>query len=246
MDDKVYYVDRNYLEKFFVGLLDGDGSISISLIQQKYFQFTIRIELKFTEANENMLNLFCSELQIGKCFYRKNIFGKKLTIIWVEQSKTGFIKILEILKKYPLLTKIRREQLIVSNWFFQTPCLLTYNRNSFKDLSTPILYYNKDDVLNFSYFSEWLSGFIEAEGSFFINQGKASFNICQNYEEGIILAIKEKFEISSNLNIRLTSSNNTNYLISTSKKSCIINICNHIKKYPLLGEKCKSFNQIID
>lgn len=111
-------LDINYLKKFLVGLLDGDGSIQISLIDDKYFQFTFRIELKYTRANELLLNLFCSKLNIGRCFYYKRDEDANLTIMWSESSKDGIIKIFEILKEYPPLTKIRRDQFIRAQYFF--------------------------------------------------------------------------------------------------------------------------------
>lgn len=192
-----------------------------------------------------MLNLFCFQLGIGRCFYYKKNEDTNTTIIWSESNKDGLIKIFEILNDYPPLTKIKREQLEKAQQFFFNRCINTYKNLIFDKSLKLVDYYDRDKILNLPYFSEWLSGFIEAEGSFYLDTGRPIFNIYQNDELGIILAIKEYFNISSSVIINQAILEKQHYRIQTSKKTCINNICNHISKYPLLGQKYKNFNEVI-
>ena len=57
---------------------------------------------------------------------------------------------------------------------------------------------NQDYSINYSYFNEWLSGFIEAEGCFSIRNNKShSFSIGQNDDIYLLNNIKNFFNISN-------------------------------------------------
>jgi len=110
-------------------------------------------------------------------------------------------------------------------------------------------YINKTDIINRyvkdcfcipSYFSSWLSGFIEAEGCFCIRaNNNHSFSIGQNDDFYLINAIK-KFFLATN-KIRNPSKNF--YLLEVYKKEVLKKINNHCLDYPLLGEKSNSFKK---
>ena len=89
-----------------------------------------------------------------------------------------------------------------------------------------------------NYFNEWLSGFIEAEGSFSLRIRKNhSFNIGQKNEKFLIEYIKTHFKIQSQ--VRCIKPNF--WIIETYRKSTLLNIIEHCDKYPLLGQKYSSF-----
>jgi len=103
------------------------------------------------------------------------------------------LKIFSILAKYPLLTARKQSQLE-----FIKSCLISKEINNFLD-NRKAKYENKEKLLRDlfnkpapSYFPQWLSGFIEAEGNFNLvfnekgNLRKSAFSIGQNDELHII------------------------------------------------------------
>jgi len=103
---------------------------------------------------------------------------------------------------------------------------------------------NKADLININsitYFNEWLSGFIEAEGCFSIRttSNNHSFSIGQKNDEYLLKKIKEKFNITS----QIIKKDNNFFIIEVYRKSTLINIINHCIEYPLLGYKLISFTK---
>lgn len=239
-----YQIDRNYLEKFLVGLIDGDGYINTSLLNNRFFRFEIRILLKCTLANEKMLNLITTKLGFGRC-YKYQVKNKNAIIKWVVNSRVEIFKILTIFEKFPPLTRIRLCQLERLKFFLNNPCIATYlkTKGNFIESST-IIIKKAEEYLTLPYFSEWLSGFIEAEGSFYINNNTLVFEIGQNNEYYLIKAIQYYFKIDRSIEKRNYRQDIDYFRTRTSKKIVIQLIILHITKWPLLGEKNVSFNNI--
>lgn len=64
----------NYTEamkQFFVGLIDGDGSIQVNHWRETILQFRIIIKLKYTEGNHLMLKQLSKVLNIGQIYIQK-------------------------------------------------------------------------------------------------------------------------------------------------------------------------------
>jgi hypothetical protein len=232
--------NREYIKKFWVGLMDGDGSIQVNHWHKKYLAYRLVIKLSNLPSNFSML------IEIAKIIGGSvHITDKTKSVIWVVNDKEIIQKIISIFDTYPLLTSKKRCQLD-----FLKLCLLNnsvdwyINNREFK-------YKNQKLILNLNlaiglnnkfppYFKEWLSGFIEAEGCFTIRNRSSkvlSFSIGQNNDLYLISAIKEFFE--ANNKIRL--SKNNFYSLEIYKKEVIMKIIKHIKEYPLLGEKAESF-----
>ena len=189
-----------YIKIFWVGLIDGDGSIQVNHWRKKSLQFRLVIKLSNITSNYNML------LKIAKVIGGNvRITGKGADAIWVVNKKETVIEIIKIFETYPLLTSRKICQLL-----FLKKCLLE-NSVDFYLVNRDNKYTNQKDIIKsfetcrparlkagrqallFSnYFKSWLSGFIEAEGCFSIRKNNNhSFSIGQNDDFYLINRIKE-------------------------------------------------------
>jgi hypothetical protein len=226
---------------FWVGLMDGDGSIQVNHWRKISLQYRLVIKLSNLPSNYKML------VKIAKIIGGSvKITGKDTDVIWVVNDKQTIINIIKIFDAYPLLTSKKICQLN-----FLKECILKdsidwYLSHKNNKYDTQISIINSDifglkkGVLNIpDYFCGWLSGFIEAEGCFFIRKSNnPSFSIGQNDDIYLINIIKEYFKITNI--VRNTNSNF--YSLEIYKKETLKFIINHIKKNPLLGEKAESFH----
>lgn len=221
--------DPDYIKKFWVGLMDGDGSIQVNHWRKKNLQYRLIIKLKNDFNNIKMLTLIKNDLG-GNIVFIENKY-----VQWVVDNKKFIINIINIFNKYPPLTFRLNAQL-----GFMKNCLIHEDINIY--FQERIKKYKVKDYIcqNFNslYFKEWLSGFIEAEGCFCIRENKNySFSIAQKNEKELIEYIKTYFLIESK--VRLMKDDI--WCIETYRKSTMINIINHCEVYPLLGQKYVSY-----
>lgn len=234
LSDNYYY--KEYIKMFWVGLMDGDGSIQVNHWQKKSLQYRLIIKLSNLKSNYNML------VEIAKVIGGTvRITGKDADVIWVVNKKEEIIKIIKIFDTYPPLTSKKICQLA-----FLKTCLietsvekyLSTRETKFKEQFAII---NSNTNLKVpTYFKAWLSGFIEAVGCFSIrNSGAHSFSIGQNDDVYLIEAIKQYFKVSNK--VRIPSKNF--FFIEVYKKEVLLNIIAHCSNYSLLGEKSESFKK---
>jgi hypothetical protein len=228
--------DSQYIHKFWVGLMDGKGSIQVNHWRHKNLQYRLVIKLKYYIENLSMLNLIKSK--IGG---NVKVIGDNKFIIWVVNDRKQIKRIIEIFVSYPPLTSRLRAQLAFMLECFQQNNVVWYLNVRNKKYLNP----NLDIVkINNNYFNEWLSGFIEAEGCFLIKEksNNHSFSISQNNDKYILEAIKNHFDIKN----QIRKINNKFWFIEIYRKLILIKIINHCINYPLLGEKILSFTKFRD
>jgi hypothetical protein len=239
--------DPDYVHKFWVGLMDGDGSIQVNHWRYKNLQYRLVIKLKYCSENLSMLNL------IGKHIGgRVRIIGKNKFIIWVVDNRIHIQNLIKIFKKYPpLTTRLRAQLAFMLNCFEENNIEWYLNARDKKYLNynvAPHSHSHSCDCegvnIDNSYFNVWLSGFIEAEGCFSIRTttNNHSFSIGQNDDKFILDKIKNHFNITN----QIRKINDRFWFIEVYKKSTIINIINHCIEYPLLGEKLLAFTKFRD
>lgn len=221
--------DSHYVKKFWVGLMDGDGSIQVNHWRMKNLQFRLVIKLKYHVNNIEMCNIIKNNIG-GKVVSDKNKF-----VLWVVDNKKDIINIIRIFDDYPPITFRLFSQLL-----FMKTCLIHNDVNVyFKERNLKYNNYSlfKTRIEN-NYFREWLSGFIEAESCFCIrSNNNHSFLIAQKNEKNLIEYIKMYFDIKS----KVRCNKNNIWIVETYRKSSLNNIINHCNTYPLLGEKLISF-----
>lgn len=225
--------DSQYIRKFWVGLMDGDGSIQVNHWRHKSLQYRLVIKLKYSIENLSMLNLIKYHIGGNVRVIEDNKF-----IIWVVIDRKQIKRIIEIFVSYPPMTSRLRAQLAFMLECFQQKNVVWYlNARSNKYLNP-----NLDIVqIDNNYFNAWLSGFIEAEGCFSIRNksNSHSFSIGLNNDKYILEAIKNHFDIKN----EIRKINNKFWFIEIYRKLTLIKIINHCINYPLLGEKILSFTK---
>lgn len=252
-DDNIYSLKSNFLNNslksnnkhikmFWVGLMDGDGSIQVNHWREKYLQYRLIIKLSNLKSNYRML------IEIAKVIGGNvRITGKDQDVIWVVNNKETIKKIIKIFDIYPLLTSKKICQLkflkecVTRNsvdWY-----LLNRN-NKYNDqlsiINSDMFGLEKNIFILPEYFKGWFSGFVEAEGCFSIRKNNNhSFSIGQNDDIYLIEAIK--CFLGSNNKIR--NLNRNFYFLEIYKKETLKTIINHFKDYPLIGEKAESLKK---
>ena len=233
-------IDYNeYIKMFWVGLMDGDGSIQVNHWRKQSLQYRLIIKLSNIESNYNML------VQIAKIIGGTvRVTGKGAYVIWVVNNKQEVEEIIKIYDTYPPLTSNKICQLAYLKTCLTQTSVETYllNRNFKYDQQLNIIksnmYFKKP-----CYFKVWLSGFIEAEGCFSIRKSNNhSFSIGQNDDLYLIESIKMYFEATN----KVRNPYGKFYVVEIYKKEVLLKIISHCNNYPLLGEKLESlkkFNQ---
>lgn len=95
-DDNNY---KEYIKMFWVGLIDGEGSIQVNHWRKQSLQYRLVIKLSNLKSNYNML------VEIAKVVGGTvRITGKKADVIWVVNKKEEIIEIIKIFDTYPPLT----------------------------------------------------------------------------------------------------------------------------------------------
>ena len=252
---------NNYIEPFFVGLLEGDGTISTDLgTSKKNIRVRIVIALKNEKNNEIMLNKIQKIIGGRVVIERQNKY-----VTWIASSQSDVNKVLLILARYPLLTIRKQCQLE-----FAKNCLLYKDFDNFI-LNRKNMYNNKKDILDILnnnnnteiklpfYFKPWLSGFIEAEGHFSLvfndkeKLRKSAFSIGQLDELHILNMIKFYFQSENKIlkdkkKINFKGTINESYYYRLSLYNALSRklIFEHFEKYPLIGEKKLSYSKFYE
>lgn len=186
-------------EQFFLGILEGDGSIQVNHWKKRYLQFRFIIKLKYTVANYDMCAKIRQNLKIMNLHIRHGY------VVMVEDDRTKISKIMEIIEKYGLLLTHRRKQ-----YAFFKYCLnnrISYSEyahiKSLKDLWSGfegIVDFKSAELLQFKHWPNWLCGFTEAEGCFCIRKNHShSFSISQKNGYEVLSAIKNTFSIPNKI-----------------------------------------------
>jgi len=241
---RIYEVSENkneYIKIFWIGLMDGKGNIQINKKKKKLL-FRLIIKLNYTKANFDMLIIIAKVIS-GTV----KIINQKKEVIWVLDEKKIIVKLLDIFHTYPPLTS--RLQCQVS---FLKTCLRENSVNKYLEIRN-LKYNNQMQIIKSSnkmflvpnYFLGWLSGFIEAEGCFFIKKNNNSFFIGIYDDFYLLNAIKHTFLTNDIKNNPYKIPNKKFFFLEIYKKEVLLNIINHCNNYPLLGEKSISLKKFI-
>lgn len=251
--DNLTTQDKTYIEQFFVGLLEGDGTITSNLNSNKSNSIIIRIVICLNNLPENVTMLNKIKQTIGG---RVVIERNNRYVTWIASNKNDLQKVFAILQKYPLLTARKQCQLeFVKNCLMEKDIenFLKNRDNKYSKKKNLIEKMAKKDKLPL-YFASWLSGFIEAEGNFslvFNEKGrlrKSAFTLGQNDEIHILNWINSYFK-SKNVITKDKAKNKGNFqhyrlhLYNAESRKLL---SKHFFKYPLLGYKNVSYLKFLN
>lgn len=225
---------REELKQFWVGLLDGDGSIQCNHWRRKGLQYRFVIKLKNHPQNISMLRL------IGENFGGQVARSGADHCIWVENHQRRIWKLSCILEKYPPLTSR-----VLCQWQFLKDCsmqksvewMLENRHGKYQKQGEFQAQLAKEKLQQRPYWPFWCSGFIEAEGCFSLRErGNHSFSIGQKNDLYLIDSLLQYFGGTNSVR----TIQQDFYLWEVYKRSVLKSICNHCHQYPLLGEKSTS------
>ncbi|EER36338.1 laglidadg endonuclease (mitochondrion) [Histoplasma capsulatum var. duboisii H88] len=220
---------------YLVGLFEGDGFFSITK-KGKYLTYELGIELSIRDVQ--LIYKIKNILGVGIVSFRKR---NEVEMVTLRIRNKNHLKnfILPIFDKYPMFSNKQYDYLRFRNALLSdiiySACLPEYTRSNESINSI-------ESIINSSYFSAWLVGFIEAEGCFSVyklNKDNpylvASFDIAQKDGYILISAISKYLSFTTNLYIDKT---NCSKLKITSVRS-IENIIKFLQNAPvkLLGNK---------
>lgn len=220
----------DYIEKYWVGLMDGNGSIQINNCKNKNLKYRLVIKLKKNINNITMLE------QIKEIIGGKVIIYKE-DILWIVDNIKTIKTIMKIFNKYPPLTTRLQCQLKFMIECYNHNNIMIYLKDRNLKYNNQINLLRKDFILP-EYFNSWLSGFIEVEGHFNINKNP-SFSIGKNIDLYLIESIKSLFKARNKIYIR----KDNYYILEIYNKEILIKIINHFQLFPLLGDKYNSLNK---
>jgi len=233
--------ENDYIKMFWVGLMDGDGSIQVNHWRKQYLQYRLVIKLLNNDFNHKML------IKIGTIIGGQvRIINKGKDVIWVVDKKENIIQIIKIFALFPLLTSKKICQLDFLKKCLEQDSINWYllNRDNKYSKQLEIINSNPFKMFNIKldsdYLKTWLSGFVEAEGCFSIRlKNNHSFSIGQNNDIYLINLIKEFFGATN----KVRHPYKNFYSIEIYKKEILNKIINHFNIYPLLGFKAESLRK---
>ena len=225
------------LKAYLVGLFEGDGFFTVSK-KGKYFQCELGIELSIKDVQ--LIYKIKDLLGVGVVGFRI-IKGISKVYLRVRKKDHLINFVLPIFDNYPLFSNkqydyLRFRYAILSNLVFYDD-IPQYTRPTDESLNSI------ESILNASYFSAWLVGFIEAESCFSIylaplQKGDylvASFDITQTNAEILIEAIRKYLSLTP----KIYKDKTNNFKLKVSSVRSIDNVIRFINKAPvkLLGYK---------
>jgi hypothetical protein len=296
-------LSNEYIVQFWVGLLDGDGSIQVNHWRKRSLLYRIVIKLPNNVENVNM---FC---QIQQNLGGRVKFDKEF-VFWVENYKKNICKLFDILIRMPpqttrrlrqlqfaLLCMVRGDDVI---WYLDnrnlkySDCL--YSKQSILSLENLTSRFAAQLLLQTSpitsaksfliervcnsklqhkergsfwashvrklcfgakqtwarsapslpvYFPAWLSGFIEAEGYFFVPKNvkqSSAFTIGQKNERHLLENILYYLGAT---NQSILCKEKDFYVVHISRKDFIMRLKAHLSAFPLLGYKHVQYQKFL-
>lgn len=228
-------IEKQNYAMFFLGLLEGDGSIQVNHWKKRCLQYRFVIKLAYSDANYAMCAKLRDNLGVMNVHVRKN------NIVMVEDHRDKIPILMRIIEHYGLLLAHRRKQYAFFRYCFQHRC--TYSEYAhIKALNDTWSGFDKVNpassavVLSAPHWPHWLCGFTEAEGCFCIRaNGNLSFSIAQKNGSEVMHAIKTFFNATNK--VRQTTRVHSIEIYATAVLTPLVEFYGSDSVVGLLGQK---------
>ena len=231
----------NCEQKWAIGVIDGDGHIGLEWTNKEKTKWVPVLKVTLHTYNSRAIYKLKKILGIGKITYSGP------TITYRVRSKTLWQSILiPLFSKFHLRSMKYTAVLTIKTALYMSQVEKATPKNILElqksvdrktDQISPI--WANGTSLQKILDLDWLAGFIEAEGCFYIlNNGQHGFAIGQAYDQHIIVGIHCLFGISSALHIP----KNRNYIQLDTRKTDTLYIIANAMNGRLLGIKSFEFS----
>ena len=220
---------------FFVGLIDGDGYIGINSTTRGYISLKLVLNLNIEDLST--LEYIHSIFKFGKITLYKDYKHPICTLII---NRTDLQEVIfPLLKHYNIffLTSSRREQFDLAMYILMNDIKMFKDIPFKNNFSFFILPTYAKEYINLYFFKNWLVGFTNAEGSFFIKvNNDGCFQLKQRIHHELFEAIKLLFE--SERKIYIEKNKYAQFSVSSKKDvQKVINFFSFTGLHPLIGLK---------
>jgi hypothetical protein len=236
-----YNISRSVLA-LFIGLVDGDGTITIIEGKNNTIRIVLCISLQIADA-AMLYELRKQMCGIGSICECPNIGSVRFTI---GISQLLYV-IFPLMERYGItfLTNVRRNQFDRACYIFINGIRLWSDIPAIVPSFCLALPSTPQGYLGLSWFSNWLVGFVIAEGSFHVkNNGDICFSITQRPH----LILFEAFKLLFNTNTKTYVHKGSIKFVVTSVKdlTSVVRFFSHSGHMPLIGLKLISYQRWLD
>lgn len=226
-------------QKWAVGLIDGDGHIGLEWTNKEKTKWVPVLKVTLHRYNSRAIYKLKRILGIGKITYSGSTITYRVRskVLWYDLLIPLFSEFHLRSMKYVAVLIIKKA-LYMAQVGNATPKKILELQQSLDrktDRISPI--WSNGTSLQKILDLDWLAGFIEAEGSFYIlNNGQHGFAIGQAYDQHIIIGIHHLFNIQSALK------NSNNYIMLDTKNTEALYLIANAINGRLLGIKSFEFS----
>lgn len=229
----------NSKQKWAIGLIDGDGHIGLEWSNKEKTKWVPVLKVTLHRYNSRAIYRLKRILGIGKITYSGSTatYRVRSKALWYSVLIPLFSKFNLRSMKYAAVLVIKKA-LYMAQIGNATPKKILELRQSLDRKTDPISpIWSNGASLEKILDLDWLAGFIEAEGSFYILQnGQHGFAIGQAYDQHIIIGIHNLFNVQSVL-----KKPNNYIMLDTKNTETLYFIANAINRR-LLGIKSFEFS----
>lgn len=229
----------NSKQKWAIGLIDGDGHIGLEWSNKEKTKWVPVLKVTLHRYNSRAIYRLKRILRIGKITYSGSTatYRVRSKALWYSVLIPLFSKFNLRSMKYAAVLVIKKA-LYLAQIGNATPKKILELRQSLDRKTDPISpIWSNGASLEKILDLDWLAGFIEAEGSFYILQnGQHGFAIGQAYDQHIIIGIHNLFNVQSVL-----KKPNNYIMLDTKNTETLYFIANAINRR-LLGIKSFEFS----